>query len=1248
MARGFGKTWWGQKWLEAFTDIDDTGRLTRGKTYANNGSVTKKVIRGTAIEAKIKGSRATPYSTYVEMKEFDENDKKIILETLQKKPELWQQLTQRQLPKEFFDLLEKEDIHLFPKRWRDFKAGCSCPDYAMPCKHIAALIYSFSQEIDANPFLIFLLHDFDLLAHIEQNAQKQKMASIPKWEEKWLLLDEIKEIPEPKEIEKLDISFAQIPNLEQTLLQLLSPNPPFFEKEDFKSILQTTYQKLPKTIEEYWKDYETEEEREEDKEDFYNYDKTKNAKKKTDKKDDKNYYEIERFEFTFDASFKLRNTFKVTKEKRKLVKTKVDNGFSFLLDLFYTLPTTEIKRLSEQVQVLFKIHQFALALLERGAIVPTIFSNQKNEVFIRWQPAVLDANVKEILIQISETFDIRIVNLGLKPSKKNDKESKQKEEEKFKIEPHYASQLESTLTILGMILHFYIEESWIKTRYKKQLSPLNMKIESIFFMNLATSFTGYQEKDMPHLVRAWLGKFLLSERKYVPILSIKENFEEGETDEESINYYNDYAEADETFSLEILIEDKEFQNKHTENESPHIPLAVIFEDDSFEDVRLPIVQDLQILSDFLGEIKEIIESQGQIQKEVEATRLSKILIDIFPVLQILGIKILLPKRLEKIVRPKLKATINSKNKKEESFLKLGNVWEFDWEVAMGEDKISAADFEKMIAQKAGLWRFRDQYVLLDEREIALIVEQLKKKKKKLSNAELLQTALTEEYQGTKVELSEKVRILLQELKEAPKLEIPQGLRATLRPYQQIGYEWLYQNAKLGLGSILADDMGLGKTLQTITFLLKLKEENQLNQTALVILPTTLLSNWQREIEKFAPSLTFYIYHGTNRKWLENDKTDFEADILLTTYGTVRSEDKRFAEREWSCVIIDEAQAIKNPAAGQTEAIKMLQSPRKIALSGTPVENRLSEYWSIFDFVNENYLDVLSKFRTSFSIPIERDRDEHRADIFKKMTAPFIMRRLKTDKSIIDDLPEKIEKDQICNLTKEQTLLYETTLREGMKVVEEFQGMQRRGVILKLMMQLKQICNHPAHFLKESTMKISDSGKTALLLEIVKQIYEADEKAIIFTQYTQMGELLKEFLQSTFHTQVPFLHGGLTRKGRDEAVEIFQSEEHCPFMILSLKAGGTGLNLTSASHVIHFDLWWNPAVEAQATDRAYRIGQKNNVLVHRMITKGTLEEKINELLQSKKEIADMAISTENSWITEMNTGELHELFALKNL
>ncbi|AFM03933.1 DNA/RNA helicase, superfamily II, SNF2 family [Bernardetia litoralis DSM 6794] len=1237
MAKAFGKTWWGQKWLEAFTDIDDTGRLSRGKTYARKGSVFQKQIRGTAIEAKIKGSKTSPYSAYVEMKEFNETDKKIILETLQKRPELWQQLTQRQLPKDLFDILEQEDINLFPKRWRDFKAACSCPDFAMPCKHIAAVIYSFSEEIDANPFLIFLLHDFDLLSYIEKNAQKQKMASMPKWEEKWHLLDEIEELPEPKEIENIDISFAQIPNLEQTLLQLLSPNPPFFEKEDFKSILQTTYQKLPKTIDEYWKDYETEEEREEDRkynEEFYAKNGTKN------KKEDKNYYEIERFEFTFDASYKLRNTFKITTEKRKLKKIKIDNGLGFLLDLFYTLPTTEIKRLSEQLQVLFKIHQFALSLLERGAIVPTIFSNQKKEVFIRWQPAVLNENVKEILTQISETLDIRTVNIGLK--------SQNKEVTKTKIEPHYADQLESTLTILGIILHFYIEETWIKTRYKKRLSSLNMKIESIFFMNLAMNFTGYQEKDMPHLVRAWLGKFLLSERKYVPILSIQENFEEEETDYESIN---NYEEADETFSLEILIEDKEHQHKHDENKTPHIPLAVIFEDDSFEEVRLPIVQDLQILSDFLVEIRDIIKSQGQVSKEIEATRLSKILSDIFPVLQILGIKILLPKRLEKIVRPRLKASLNSKNKKEESFLKLGNVWDFDWEIAMGEDKISAADFEKMIAQKIGLWRFRDQYVLLDEKEIALIVEQLKKKKKKLSNAELLQTALTEEYQGTKVELSEKVKALLQGLKEAPKIEIPQNLKATLRPYQQVGYEWLYQNAKLGLGSILADDMGLGKTLQTITFLLKLKEENQLggnNQPALIVLPTTLLSNWQREIEKFAPSLSFYIYHGAKRKWLESEKDNFKPDIWLTTYGTVRSEDKRFAEREWSCVVIDEAQAIKNPAAGQTEAIKMLQSPRKIALSGTPVENRLSEYWSIFDFVNENYLDVLSVFRTNFSIPIERDRDEHKSDIFKKMTAPFIMRRLKTDKSIIDDLPEKIEKDQICNLTKEQTLLYETTLREGMKVVEEHQGIKRRGVILKLMMQLKQICNHPAQFLKESTMKISNSGKTKLLLEIVKQIYEADEKVLIFTQYTKMGELLKDFLQSTFHTEVPFLHGGLTRKGRDKAVETFQNEEHCPFMVLSLKAGGTGLNLTSASHVIHFDLWWNPAVEAQATDRAYRIGQKNNVLVHRMITKGTLEEKINELLQSKKEIADLAITTNNAWITEMNTGELHELFALKDL
>ena len=429
----------------------------------------------------------------------------------------------------------------------------------------------------------------------------------------------------------------------------------------------------------------------------------------------------------------------------------------------------------------------------------------------------------------------------------------------------------------------------------------------------------------------------------------------------------------------------------------------------------------------------------------------------------------------------------------------------------------------------------------------------------------------------------------------------------------------------------------------LTLLARLKEDGKLTHHALIICPTTLATNWERECKRFAPSLTTSIYHGSERAF------DFEgSDIVITTYGIARREAKEFAAHAWSIVIVDEAQNLKNHETAQTKAVKSIPAPMKVALSGTPVENRLSELWSLFDWLNKGYLHGITRFRDDFAKPIEKERNADTIERLRRITAPFILRRLKSDKSIIADLPDKIITNQYASLTKEQAALYETTVQRALKALEgntEADVIERSGMIFSMITALKQICNHPANYTKKGNPKSKDSGKAARLLELLDSIQEADEKALIFTQYTEMGTLMQEMIAEEMNAETLFFHGGITRKKRDAFVEQFQTDAATRFMIVSLKAGGTGLNLTAATNVIHYDLWWNPAVENQATDRAYRIGQTRNVQVHRFITQSTFEEKIDAMIQAKQELANLTVGTGERWITELSNKELRDIFTL---
>ena len=572
--------------------------------------------------------------------------------------------------------------------------------------------------------------------------------------------------------------------------------------------------------------------------------------------------------------------------------------------------------------------------------------------------------------------------------------------------------------------------------------------------------------------------------------------------------------------------------------------------------------------------------------------------------------------------------------------KLKNISDYYfWKIGLEDCEITLKEFDKITDNNNGIVKLKDKIYILDGPAFRHLKSSTWLLLQKEESNEILQYAILEDYLGLKFKLSDDFKKLI---KTSKIYEQPKSLNGKLRPYQKIGYSWLIQNIKSGFGSILADDMGLGKTLQILATILYFKENNQLEQnTSLIIVPPTLISNWQQEIEKFTPELSYYIYHGYNRIFPSD-----HYDIILTSYGVIRSDLEMFINEQWFICVIDEAQNIKNPNTQQTRAIKEVPAFNKIALTGTPIENRLTDYWSIFDFVNKGYLSSLEDFKTKYVTPIEKLEYQETLNNLKTIAKPFVLRRLKTDDDIKKELPEKFVNDIYCTLTKKQINLYNNLLNGNFEKIIDIKGIERKGSILKLITALKQTCNHPGHYLNTENNKIKESGKMELLSNLLENILEMNEKVIIFTQYVKMGKIIKDLISEKFKTEVLFLHGSQSRKEKTEIIDTFQEIPDYKILVATLKTGGTGLNLTAARNVIHYDLWWNPAVENQATDRVHRIGQKNDVMVYRFITKGTLEESIDQMVKNKKDLADKTIITDKTFITELSNEELKELLRLR--
>jgi SNF2 family DNA or RNA helicase len=592
---------------------------------------------------------------------------------------------------------------------------------------------------------------------------------------------------------------------------------------------------------------------------------------------------------------------------------------------------------------------------------------------------------------------------------------------------------------------------------------------------------------------------------------------------------------------------------------------------------------------------------------------------------------------------------------------LQSLLSFKWELTIGGQRISKAEFDRLVELNSPLVEINGEWVELRAPDVraAQTFFASRKEQMTLSLEDALRLAsgdsqTIEKLPVVNFEATGQLQELLNTLNnnEAVSAIAPASFRGELRPYQALGVGWLAFLERWGLGACLADDMGMGKTLQLIAFLLHLQENEALENPTLVICPTSVLGNWEREVKKFGPTLKVLLHHGDQRAKGKAFAAAIKGkDLIITSYALVFRDAKEIQSIKWQGLVLDEAQNIKNSDSQQSKIVRQIEASFRIALTGTPVENRLQELWSILEFLNPGYLGPRNFFQRRFAIPIEKYGDRESLQTLRSLVRPFILRRLKTDKSIIQDLPEKQEMTVFCGLATEQATLYQQIVETSIAELESAEGIQRRGMILALLVRLKQLCNHPALLTAKQNpkalgIKSQESGKLQRLLEMLEEVLAEGDRSLIFTQFAEWGKLLKPHLEQHLGREILFLYGGIKQQQREEMIDRFQHDpQGPPIMILSLKAGGTGLNLTRATHVFHYDRWWNPAVENQATDRVFRIGQTRNVQVHKFVCTGTLEEKIHDMIESKKALAEQVVSAGENWLTELDTDQLRNLLIL---
>ena len=1164
--RQYGSTWWGRAFLEALEAADRSGRLSRGRTYANKGLVLKlEMVKPGRIEAAVQGSARKPYGMVIEWQPWYTTRVADTRESILNNLSLLGRLLAGKLPRDIVEVLAQHDLRLFPRSFEELNMYCDCPDFALPCKHQAAALYVLAGEIDNDPMRLFSLRGMDLAAALYKAGKPANRSGVP------ILASLLRPITTPHPVVWDDfvyqqLDFAVIPDaIGWKALNLLPPEPAFDPTGKLLPYLEKIYKRTARYASKLWST-------------------TGNV----------DLRELQptgtRLELHIDVDLLPTGLYAFDDEDEAQLEI---TDPAEILTWLTQLEQVEWSRLDHEARTLRLFFQLARKLAEAQAYLPQLLLADDEAYTLRYIPSTVSHEVRHLLRQCY--LMASPILLYYSPSGEDD------------IQEFLPDEAPRQLlaSLLGCILRSATGKLYD-----------DMPARLLFLLEAPQSFTLVGTEAYPLTMHRWLRQAHLHERTIKPILRVTERQRTGMLD------------------VDVLVVD---------GASDPEPFAEWYAAQS-DSTALDMVEILGSMAEHYPDLDYYLTIKGKRAMRYDVEDFTSVLMQTLPTMRTLGVEVLLPKALEKILRPKVGLRVDMERELHElsGLISLDGILKFNWQASLGDQLMDEREFRKLLSETNGLVKIKENYVYVDAKEVAEILDKLDNESPDLQAHERLQALFAEEYEGAPVSLGDDLRQLIEQWRNAPPPEVPDSLLATLRPYQLRGYGWLYSNAQLGFGSIIADDMGLGKTLQVIAVLEKLRVDGELQEAkALVIVPTSLLGNWRREVEKFAPELRVHIYHGSQRTIPESNTYD----ILLTTYGVARTETAKLNKLGWRVQVIDESQAIKNPQAKQTRAIKKIEAPIRIAMSGTPVENKLLDYWSVMDFTLPRYLGSRKYFNEEFGRPIQGEHDRRAAERFRKVTAPFMLRRLKTDKSIIDDLPDKVMQTEYCSLVPEQAALYQSILDENLRRVREEEGISRQGLILKLITALKQCCNHPSQFLKRDKAEFGSSGKALLLKERLHQILDAGDKTLIFTQYREMGDLLVQMMHEEFGVAVPFLHGGSSPKQREAMVEQFQTSVDCPIFLLSIKAGGTGLNLTAANHVIHYDLWWNPAVENQATDRAYRIGQERTVFVHRLVTENTFEDKINQLIENKRQLADMSVGTGETWVGKLSNDQLGELVSL---
>ncbi len=1338
----YGKTWWANKWLCSILATASEQAILQGLKFASRGQVTSVDIVDNRVISVVKGPNGGLHNNYIVFPKFSKESSEIFVSFLKQQPAELLALNNKALSPSLELLMSKSGLQLFDDPAK-VNMGCDCRD-ERPCKYLVATFLKIAEQADKEPNILFKIHGLDLefIKDFKPDAMEMEAPAeanlVRSFSKATRLVGGVSNVAEGaiansaenengdsaggsiERTEREEQNAAELSHAEDASASLfggykgsgresLNSIPPkqqptfdFKSWKDYSHILPAMLQNFPKFCP------------------------AGNFRKSfTDELQacHKFFCDFENFD-VFSEHFRVNNakTFLMENEQLRLfhkpgwhwkfeqsMADKVINSNLTVTNVMGALCCLSAGNFSwhhYSVRYLHLMLQVAFYLVRTGAIYPQVFWIGKEVAQMRWLPAEMLPEILHIVADLEVTAPRELAWTS-------------KDESFYEI-------VEPAEHILSLFISQLLK---FARTYKTPLKTNHGNLLSFFFDSVSGKLANNAHA-IPGKIQQWLSVYSCLGCRTQILFAC--------------------SERDEDVALDVFVLDEDTSSTSGNaagnaaenstnaaenatgllNAAKRTPLSELFENNDSR--LLSILSVLNGIADGFKPLDSYLERRASEPILMHGTELLDFLQDCLKKLQLFGIQTEIPKNLLNISKPKPKMRLQGSM----SFgaFTAGDLLDFDWEIAIGDENVSAKEFLELAEQADGLLKFKSQYVQVTEQDLQSIRDKIEGKSSEsakngkkatedatgnaatstdeileedsvpeITQAKLVQACFTGECDNIPVEMASDFKQQFDAWRAETEVPLPENLNATLRPYQIRGYSWMYKNLEIGFGCILADDMGLGKTLQVITFLLKMKQENKFaEKKAIVVMPAGLLCNWQVEIKKFAPDLTFFAYHGGRR-----DLEKFNADVLLTTYATFRKDFAELEKLEWQAVIIDEAQNIKNADSEQSKLLRRMRAPMKIAMSGTPVENRLMEFWTIMDFANHGFFPSASEFREKFETPIQKNGNQIVAETFRKITAPFMLRRLKTDKSIISDLPDKIIQDEYAELTKPQAALYKRTLDHFLAELEEEQQLsekandahalfKRKGIILQMILALKQICNHPATFLKglddnhlrresrptgvghdraewlgierSESPKTRDerdaaavptesadskksskleSGKMQMLLDLLTSIQEQGEKTLIFTQFAEMGHLLKSTIEEELGLRTHFYHGGCTQTQRSEMIQDFQENPDCKVLILSLKAGGTGLNLVAASQVIHYDLWWNPAIEAQATDRAFRIGQKRNVQVHRFITKGTFEEKINALLETKKAIANLTVNAGETWLADMDDKQLAEVFCLDN-